>query len=222
MILSAVGVMAAHKQDFQMLGVVDLAAWSTTFLSGSRMWASLGARERSFNPVYFTSFLVPRPICRIKWWVSGWVLTILGFSSEWRRQLEVDVLVQDLLVGVGLESHWNRHREWSTVFYKSGRLGGSANYICFCCNVKPGVKCEGFVSNRAPYILLPIYSGQEVWKEKAGTTHASKLIHNERFSGPASCAVSVTALVLYLKRGSRNVAILLEAFMSKLVLDRHV
>ena len=45
MILSAVGVMAAHKQDFQMLGVVDLAAWSTTFLSGSRMWASLGGRE---------------------------------------------------------------------------------------------------------------------------------------------------------------------------------
>ena len=53
MILSAVGVMAAHKQDFQMLGVVDLAAWSTTFLSGSRMWASLGARERSFKPSLF-------------------------------------------------------------------------------------------------------------------------------------------------------------------------
>ena len=55
MILSAVGVMAAHKQDFQMLGVVDLAAWPT-FLGGSRMWVSSSGWQRSilsFNPVDF-------------------------------------------------------------------------------------------------------------------------------------------------------------------------
>ena len=72
MISSAVGVMAAHKQDFQMLGGVDLAAWPT-FLGGSRMWVSSSGWQRSilsFNPVDFMSFLLPRPICRIKWWVG--------------------------------------------------------------------------------------------------------------------------------------------------------
>ena len=59
---------------------------------------------------------------------------------------------------------------------------------------------NGFASNRAPYILV-----KKPGRKKGEPTHASKLIHNERFSGPASCSDSYKtcdSMVLYLKRGS--------------------
>ena len=59
---------------------------------------------------------------------------------------------------------------------------------------------NGFASNRAPYILV-----KKPGRKKGEPTHASKLIHNERFSGPASCSASYKtcdSMVLYLKRGS--------------------